>query len=461
MIKPTREGGLAASIAFIILLGLGMELLAAEARDPGPPTVEGARFEERALFCPPAAPGVKSFAVAGPIEDEASVGLEPARTDRISVDGDNVYVEELPPESVSDVVGYDGPIRASALIRTTKPVTGEASARCSDSAASHWYFAAGASTLGVDERLLIYNPFPDEAVVKVTFMTPQGEDAKGNLAQVPVSAKSFTVIRVNDFIRLERSLGVRIDAKRGRVVAWRMMYDNPDNGPTGTQLSLGAAATSDTWFFPEGGVADGLEQRIFLVNPSDEEASVTVSLSADGQIVQPEEFVEIEVAPGEARGIDIGQGLTGAQRDLGGVSAVVQSTNGVGIVAERTIRYGTGGMVGSASELGATRTAQDWWLAPAVLHPSIDNVVIMNPGSVPAVVDLEIIFGSGVSQAPAALQGRELLPGGRLKIGIGEWTHLETAMVRVNASSPIVVERVSYSEGATDVGTIMGFPLDL
>jgi hypothetical protein len=461
MIKPTREGGLTASIAFIIALGLGVELLAAEVRDPGPPAVEGARFAERALFCPPSPPGVKSFAVAGPIRDEVSLGLEPARTDRSSVDADNVLVQELPPESVSDVVGYGGPIRASALIRTTEPVTGEAAARCSDSAASQWYFAAGASTLGVDERLLIYNPFPDEAVVKVTFMTPQGEDAKGNLAQVPVSAKSFTVIRVNDFIRLERSLGVRIDAKRGRVVAWRMMYDNPEEGPSGTQLSLGAAATSDTWFFPEGSVADGVEERISLVNPSEEEASVTVSLSSGGQIVQPEDLVEIEVAPGASRSVNIGEGLPRAQRDLGGVSAVVQSTNGVGIVAERAIRYDAAGSVGSASELGATRTAEDWWVPPATLNPSSDTVVIMNPGSAPAVIDLEIVFGSGASEVPGELQGRELPPGGRLKIGIGEWTRLETAMVRVRSTSPIVVERVSYSEGTTDVGTIMGFPLDL
>ncbi len=459
--KPTREQGLGASIAVIMVLGLGVELLATEARDPGPPVVEGARFAERALFCPPTAPGVKSFAVAGPVGEEVSLGLEPARTDRVALDGDNVFVQELPSESVSDVVGYGGPIRASALIRTTEPVTGEASARCSDSAASRWYFAAGASTLGVDERLLIYNPFPDEAVVKVTFMTPQGEDSKGRLAKVPVSAKSSTVIRVNDFIRLERSLGVRVDAKRGRVVAWRMMYDIPDEGPTGTQLSLGAAATSDTWFFPEGSVASGIEERIFLVNPSDEEASVTVSLSSGDQIVQPEGLVEIEVAPGASRAIDIGDGLTGTERDLGGVSAIVQSTNGVGIVAERWIRYDTSGMAGSASELGATRTATDWWLPPAALHPSTDLVVVMNPGSAPAVIDLEIVSESGASETPGALQGRELPPGGRLKIGIDQWTRLETAMIRVTSSSPIVVERLSYSEVANDVGAIIGFPLDL
>lgn len=456
--KLTREQGLGASIVFIVVLGLCFELLADEMSDPGPPAVEGARFAERALFCPPAAPGVKSFAVAGSFGETVSLGLEPARTDRISLGGDDLFVQELPDESVNDVVGYGGPIRSSALIRTKKPVAGEAAARCSDRASSQWYFAAGASTLGVDERLLIYNPFPDEAVVKVTFMTPQGEDAKGNLAKVPVSAKSFTVIRVNNFIRLVRSLGVRIDAKRGRVVAWRMMYDNPDDGPSGTQLSLGAAATSETWFFPEGSIGSGVEERISFVNPNAEEASVTVSLLSGTEIIQPEGLVEIPVTPGSSRAIDIAQGLTGAQRDLGGVSAIVQSTNGIGIVAERSIRYDSG-IVGSASELGATRTSEDWWLPPAALHPSTDVVVIMNPGAAPATVSLELVYEDRPAASPGAIQGRELPPGGRLKIGIGQWTRLDTSLVRVTSSAPIVVERLSYSEVPNDVGSIMGFPI--
>ena len=457
--KLTREQGLGASIVFIVVLGLGFELLADEISHPGPPAVEGDRFAERALFCPPAPPGLKSFAVAGSFGETVSLGLEPARTDRISLSGDDLFVQQLPEESVSDVVGYGGPIRSSALIRTSEPITGEAAARCSDRASAHWYFAAGASTLGVDERLLIYNPFPDEAVVKVTFMTPQGEDAKGNLAKVPVSAKSFTVIRVNDFIRLERSLGVRIDAKRGRVVAWRMMYDNPDGGPSGTQLSLGAAATADTWFFPEGSIGGGVEERISIVNPNSEEASVTVSLSSGTEIIQPEGLVEIPVTPGSSRAINIAQGLTGAQRDLGGVSAIVQSTNGVGIVAERSMRYDTSGIGGSASELGATRTSEEWWLPPAALHPSTDVVVIMNPGSAPATVSLEIVFEDRPAESPGAIQGRDLPPGGRLKIGIGQWTRLDTAMIRVTSSAPIVVERLSYSEIPNDVGSIMGFPI--
>ena len=346
-------------------------------------------------------------------------------------------------------------------MRAQAPVVGEAAARCSDRASSHWYFAAGASTLGVDQRLLIYNPFPDEAVVRVSFLTEAGVETKGNLADVPVPSKSTTQVRINEFIRLERTLAVRIDSKRGRVVAWRLLYDDPDGGPTGAQMSLGAAAPSETWFFPDGAVGEGVDERIALMNPTDEEATVTISLhGAGGDIVQPEELVGVEVPAGTARQIVLNDMLGKAEREVGGVSAIVQTTNGVKIVAERSIRYNTTAVSGSSAEVGAPVLSTSWFLPAATLNPSTDTVVVMNPGSAPATIGLELMFEGKAPVSPGALQGRELEPGGRLKIGIGEWTALETALVRLTSTSPVVAERFSYSQVPDDVGAVIGFPLE-
>src|SRR5687767_226372 len=246
MKPPGREAGLGLSILAVIILGLAIEGALGEVATPPPAEVSGPLFAERALFCPPGVVDGKSFAVASSTGDPVSLGLEPARPDRVELEAGRIFVQELPGRVPTDVVGYGAPVRAGALVRANGPVVGEGGARCSDRASLHWFFAAGASTLGVDERLMIYNPFPDEAVVRVTFLTENGEERKGNLADVPVPSKSSTEIRVNQFIRLERTLGVRIDTKRGRVVAWRMLFDDPDGGPTGVQMSLGAAATSDT-----------------------------------------------------------------------------------------------------------------------------------------------------------------------------------------------------------------------
>ena len=458
---PGRELRLGITIVLILVAGFAIELFASEVAAPAARPLPGVRFVERAHFCPPAIDGVRSFTVSSAVDSEAvSLGLEPARPDRVELAADQLFVQELPGKAAADVVGYGAPVRAGALLRARSPVVGEGAARCSDRSSSHWFFAAGASTLGVDERLLIYNPFPDEAVVRVTFLTPHGEERKGNLADVAVPSKSSTIVRVNDFIRLERALGVRIDTKRGRVVAWRMMFDRPEEGPHGAQLSLGASATSDTWYFPEGAVTPSIEERISLINPGQEEATVTISLTSGEEMIQPPRLVAITVAPGTARSVTLNDELRGAQKDLGGVSAIVQSTNGAGIVAERSMRYGTPPVLGSASEIGAPRAAPGWWLPPASLNPKTDTIVVMNPGAAEATVDLEILYAEGASKAPAELQERAIPPGGRVKISISEWTALETTIVRLRASSPVVAERLAFSDVPQDVGAILGYPLE-
>jgi hypothetical protein len=461
MKRPGREVGLAISIGAVVLLGLLIEVAVGDVAPAGAPTVAGPRFEERALFCPPGLLDGKSFAISASTGADVSLGLEPARPDRVELPAGNIFIQQLPGRAPTDVVGYGASVRAGAIVRSQAPVIGEAAARCSDRASSHWFFAAGASTLGVDERILLYNPFPDEAVVRISFLTESGVQTKGNLADVPVPSKSATEIRVNEFIRLERTLGVRIDSKRGRVAAWRMLYDSPEGGPAGVQMSLGATAPSDTWFFPDGGVGDGIDERISLMNPGDDEALVTISLhAAGGEIVQPEDLVQIEVLPGTTRTVVLNDALTQSERKVGGVSAVVQSTNGVGIVAERSIRYNTDAIHGSAAEVGAPRPSEGWFLPAATLNPSTDTVVVMNPGSEPATIDLELLFDHGSALQPGPIQGRQLEPGGRLKIGIGEWTNLETALVRVTSTAPVVAERFSFSEVPNDVGSVLGFPLE-
>jgi len=461
MRRPGRETGLALTIVAVISLGLVIEAAVGEVEPASPEAVPGTRFQERALFCPPGSKGGKSFAVSASIAGEVSLGIEPARPDRVELDADRIFVQELPGRAPTDVVGYGAPVRAGALLRSRAPVLGEAAARCSDRASSHWYFAAGASTLGVDQRLLIYNPFPDEAVVRVSFMTQQGVETKGGLADVPVPSKSTTEIVINRFIRLERTLAIRIEAKRGRVTAWRMLYDDPDGGPAGVQLSLGASAPSETWFFPEGQVGERADQRIGLMNPTDEEATVTISLhGAGGKIVQSEELVAVALPAGTARQIVLNDVLSAAEQKIGGVSAIVQTRDGVKIVAERSIRYKTNTISGSSAEVGAPRPAASWLLPAATLNPSTDTVVVMNPGSAPATIDLELLFEDRSSKRPAELQERELAPGGRLKIGLGEWTMLETVLVRLTSDAQVVAERVSYSEVPDDVGSVIGFPLE-
>jgi len=455
-----REWGLAGAVAAIVLIGLLIEGVAGEvaATERRPPS--GDRFVERGVFCPPSLPNTKTFLTASTVGKESvPVGIEPTRPEPIELDPRRLFVQELPDSGPADVTGFGSPVFAGVVLRTEKPQEGEAASRCSPRAASTWHFAAGASTLGADERLLIYNPFPDEAVVRVAFLTSGAEIRKASLDDVAVPARSAAFVRVNRYVQLQRVLAATVEAERGRVVAWKVLFDRPEKAPRGTQMALGVSRSAPTWYFPEGQIGPGADTRIVIANPNpDVEATVTVSVVTGEEIVQPPDLVEMPIPALSARLIRLESTLARRQRELGGVSVVVQSTNGTGIIAERTVRY-SDPVNGSTAEIGSPVAGERWFVPPGTLDPSTDTVVVMNPGEGEVTLDLEILRAGRAPLAPDDLQGRTLASGDRLKIGVVEWTRGQTAAVLVDSSGPVVVERFSYSSIRDDAGSVMGVPL--
>lgn len=462
MRQHLREWGLAGAVGVIVVIGLLVEAIAGEVSRPPAVPPPGPRFVERAVFCPPSLPDTKSIlTAASPGDKPISVGVEPSLPDRLELRPQRVLVQQLPPEQGAEMVGFGAPVAGGALLRARAPVVGEGSSQCAPRAAARWHFAAGASVLGTDARLLVYNPFPDEAVVRVTFLTAGAEIRKAALDDVAVPAHSATFIRVNQYVRLQRVLAATVATERGRVVAWKVLFDNPKDGPRGVQMSLGVPQPETTWYFPEGAITPGVDERLAIANPNPaEEAVVTVTLSTGEQVMQPEELVGITLPPLSARVIPLEFSVPKNQRDLGGLSAIVQSTNDIGIVAERTIRYSVGSAQGSTSEIGVSQTSETWLAPTATLSPSTDVLVLMNPGGDDAVIDVTLLRRNGRPLSPGDLSGRRLASGGRLEINLARWTASEAVAALVTASAPVVVERVSYSAIPDDVGSVMGIPLN-
>ncbi|MEA2447101.1 MAG: hypothetical protein QOK47_738 [Actinomycetota bacterium] len=335
---------------------------------------------------------------------------------------------------------------------TSAPAT--AAARCSAVASPQWYFAEGSSALDFAEKIIVYNPFPYEAVVRISLFTPAGEESRANLAEQPVPAGETTIVDLNEFIRQQRFVGASITALRGRVVAWKSLAVTAEDRPAGTTLTLGATQTSETWFFPEGEVSPGADERITVLNPTDEEAIVNISLSTSSETVQPPKLVEVVVPPRSLRPFALHDFVTGASSDLGGASVSVRETNGTGIVAERTVFYDSAGLTGVAGEIGAPEAAPAWMIGPPAAAPETDSVVVMNPGANTATFSVVILRGKGQPIKPQQFTGVRLKGGTRLKMPIGAYTRGRTAIVIVTSDEPIVAERVGSAGG--DVASVMG-----
>ncbi|HYP24898.1 MAG TPA: DUF5719 family protein, partial [Actinomycetota bacterium] len=420
-----------------------------------------APYEARAVFCPPALgkPASRMTVTTAARGDEpVTVGFEPASDERVELTPGTVLESKPPTARALDVVGYGAPVDASVVTSIDDPISGVGAAGCASEASTRWFFPEGNSTVTHDERLVIYNPFPDEAVVNVSLLTPGGEKSKAGLADRAVPSESSVTLALNDFVLEQKVLGAVVSATRGRVVAWRLTIARPDQLPSGVQFTLGATRTAETWYFPEGAVGTGFRERLSVLNPGTDEAIVNVTLVNDARAVPAAGSTEVQVPPRSSMEIVLDEAALAGER--GGAGAIVNSANGVPIVVERTVFYTTQEVDGTASEIGSPSPSLRWLLGPATSRPDTDSVVLLSASADRARVSLTLLRPDGRAVEPERLQDLPLAAGTRLRIPLSEITAGEAYTVVVDSTAPVVAERFSYSGGAGDVASLMGTPLD-
>jgi Family of unknown function (DUF5719) len=356
-------------------------------------------------------------------------------------------------DSSVNVVGYGGAVAANAV---TTGRSGMDAAPCSEVAGTRWYFAEGSSDLGYDERLILYNPFPDEAVVRVSFITPKGKETKANLSDHAVPSGATSVLRLNRFVLKEPLLSVEIDAVRGRVVAWRSLQAHAPRRPHGQQLSLGATSSHTEWFLPAGEIGRGYDERIALFNPNQKAARVSISLVTPTRTVQPAKLLDITVPPASSKSVAPAAAVKACRAAGCPIGAVVSSTNAVGVVAERTIWYSTSHVQGVASETAASATARHWYLGPASFDPRRDSVFVLNPTTADATVSMKLETNRHGPRSPASLQHMRIKAGTRVEVRIERWTSGQPVVVLLSSNEQVVAERFSYSASAHDASAVMG-----
>ncbi|HJR45968.1 MAG TPA: DUF5719 family protein [Actinomycetota bacterium] len=450
-----REVALVGFVVAALLGGVGFDLMSDEAGVAETPAAEPI-FEQRSVFCPSPPRGGESTMslVLGAVGAE-TIPVGTGVQDRVELSGQHTLMMKT--ETSRDLVGYGGEVLASSLSTFTGKVSGLGAARCSRSASPRWFFAEGSSALGAEQRFVIYNPFPDEAVVGIDLFTPAGPQGNANLSEgIAVPAGETIVVELNEYIRQQRFVAASIVANRGRVIAWRALQVGSEDRPEGVQFSLGATAPSDEWFFPEGAVGDGYDERVSLFNPTDEEAIASVALVTGEQTLQPPKLVEVVVPPQTLQPLPLREYVAGPDRQAGGVGVVVRTTSGR-LVAERSVYYESDDLVGVASEVGAARTATEWFVGPSVSSPATDSIVLLNPGAEPVSVSLSLRSPGSDPLEPGVLQELQVKAGTRLKVPLGEWTRGSTYAVVATSDGGIVAER--FGSRGSEVGSVMGIPL--
>jgi hypothetical protein len=225
--------------------------------------------------------------------------------------------------------------------------------------------------------------------------------------------------------------------------------------PVGLELTLGATEPASTWYFPDGRRGDDVETSIVVMNPSESQASVRLSLLTAGRPVVPPLLGELAIAPGAAQRLPLEQALEG-QRIPDSYSLVVEST--VPVVAERAV-LSTGTDAGRSAEVGSPSTAETWVLLPVATEAAGDRLIVMNPGgeSVDVTVRVNPLDGASFDAERLAVT----IPARRrVELPLARWAGSAPLSTVLTATGPVVAERSGYATGRGDLVSSMGVPLD-
>ena len=154
-------------------------------------------------------------------------------------------------------------------------------------------------------------------------------------------AASRTTVPVNTIAGLEQTdVSASITASEPIVVERAMYWPLGATNWTEAHASAGITATGTRWVMAEGktGGPLGFDTYILLANPGDQEAVVTVTLLRSGGL--PPAPMEARVPPRSRETLSAARFGLDSGEEFG---ILVESTNGVPIVAERAMYWNGGG----------------------------------------------------------------------------------------------------------------------
>ena len=275
-----------------------------------------------------------------------------------------------------------------------------------------WYFAEGATHSGFDVFFQLANVGDAPNTVRATYLQPNAPPLEKDYSLPPHSRTTVWV----DYEEFPSGSGQRLLANSDfgatfasldglGFIAERAMYlSRPDLPIPGGHASAGATSPATRWLFAEGATGALFDEFILLANPGATPAQVRLAfLLEDGRT-----FTKDVTVGAHARfnvWVDFESFDGGATFPLADVShsTVVESLNGIGIVAERSMWWpGTGWSEGH-NAFGATETGSAWM--SALLRGSLswgcgfDYLLVGNPNDSSVTIRLTL---SGFQVHPPA-----------------------------------------------------------
>ncbi len=256
-------------------------------------------------------------------------------------------IPELANTSFSIVVDSTVPIIAERAMYfgTARFWDGGHEAAGVSDAATTWLLAEGATGPFFETFVLVGNPNPSPANVTMKFLTDGGVTIERQFS-IAASSRLTVNIETQDAALANAAVSTAITADVPVVAERAMYWPGPPSTWHEAHNSFGTTAVGTKWGLAEGrvGLAQGFDTYILLANASPSQAAqVRITyLRANGTAVQK----TYTVNPTSRLNVHVNVDVPELANETFG--ALIESTNGVGIVVERALYSNALGAVWAA-----------------------------------------------------------------------------------------------------------------
>ena len=343
---------------------------------------------------------------------------------------------DVPNADVSAMLVSDGEILVERAVYWNNRIEGHDSAGV-PLPMKEWFLAEGSTAYGFKTWVLVQNPSPEPATVRITYLTPDGPVEK---PEFTVAGNRRVTVLANDDVP-ERDISVKVEASRAVVVERSMYWDDMRGGHN----SVASPAPSRSWFLAEGSTLFGFDEWVTLGNPGDKaiEARVTY-MTAGGAVAGP----AVNLPAGSRRTVHVNDDLKSAE-----VSVKVESDEP--IVAERSMYWNKGTGRAGHCALGVTQPSNTQYLAEGCTANGFEEWVLVQNPSATGAVSVELTYMT--PQGPVPGPRLNLAPSSRKSVRVNNDLPGSDVSVQVSSSNPVIVERAMYwdkMEGGTDAAAI-------